>query len=215
MPLFICRALLLAAMLVSLACNGQAQPIRFTLKELSSGARLDLQDSAKKTLAIESQVLSSQEFKDSLVAHTFTCRNYPASKCDCWYNNTTCKTRFNGAEVYQSLMKQKEVAMDLTIVTTRFANARARLSKTYGSSCPCKPATTTFTWWLGNDKLSFTQYYAAHLAHEYTHIAGYLHGDQSLPDDAAYVVGNIVEHILLNRKKAKPVAKSKAIKAVK
>ena len=28
-------------------------------------------------------------------------------------------------------------------------------------------------------------------------IVGYLHGDQALPDDVAYVVGNIVEHILL------------------
>ncbi|HEX8326637.1 MAG TPA: hypothetical protein VF629_03785 [Hymenobacter sp.] len=209
------RVLLLVAFLLSFASKSPAQPVRFTLKKFYGGGRPGLQDSAMRALAIQSQVLSSQEFKDSLLAYTFTCDNRPATKCDCWYNDTECTTRLTGADVYQSLMKHKKVGMDLEIVTSRFQNGKARLSGTYGTSCPCEPATTTFTWWLGNGNLSFTQYYAAHLAHEYTHIAGYLHGDHSTSDDAAYVVGNIVEHILLNRRKVASGIKGNAPKSTK
>lgn len=194
-------AILALSLLASLPSRGQAPSISFVLDKAAFRSVLpNFRDSAEKALQIEARILSSQEFKDSLLAHTFTCQNYPATPCDCGQNNTTCQTRIAGAVVYDSLRKHSLVTMTLIIAR---ANIWQRVfSKSYGKSCPCTPTTTTYTWWLGNDELSLTQNYAAHLAHEYTHIVGFVHGDQSLPDDAPYVVGTIVEHILARQKNA-------------
>lgn len=196
----VCITLLLTLM-TSLPGRGQSPTVRFVLnRETFRSVRRNFRDSAEKALQIESLILSSQEFKDSLLAHTFTCHNYPASPCNCQSNNTTCTTRINGSVVYDSLMKHSLVTM--TLVLRRATIGQRRFSKSYGASCPCIPTTTTYTWWLENDELPLTQNYAAHLAHEYTHIVGFVHGDQSLPDDASYVVGNIVEHILVRQMSA-------------
>jgi hypothetical protein len=203
MKMLTAYAILALSLLASLPSRSQAPPISFVLDKAAFRSVLpNFRDSAEKALQIEARILSSQEFKDSLLAHTFTCQNYPATKCNCGYNNTACTTRIAGSVVYKSLMQQRTVTMKLVVTK---ASIKARLAKSYGYSCPCKYTTTTYTWWLyGDDELSLTEYYAAHLAHEYTHIVGYLHGAQPLRDDAAYVVGDIVEHILLRRKNAKP-----------
>jgi hypothetical protein len=192
---------LLVLLLLSRLGAGQGHQVEFQLNTATFRSVIPhFADSAKKALRIESEILSSQEFKDSLVARTFDCRSNPASACDCSQNDLGCTTRIPGTVVYESLTKARVVTMTLVI---KKANPWTRfVSESYGKSCPCTSLTTTYRWWLHNDTLMLTQHYAAHLAHEYTHIAGYLHGDFALTDDAPYVVGNIVERILLRRKKA-------------
>ncbi len=179
--------------------NGQQASVRFVLNDTFQSVKRNFKDSALKALRIEAEVLSSQEFKDSLIKYTFSCKNNTVSPCDCLHENNTCNeaVRIPGLTVYNALLRDSVVNIKLIVAKASF---RLRhFSKTYGSSCPCYYITTTYTWWLANDDLPLTYYYAAHLAHEYAHITGYIHGDQPLSDDVAYVVGNIVENILKRR----------------
>jgi hypothetical protein len=191
--------IILFLLTISFASFGQAHSIRFILDEFNSVKSFVNRDTAIKALNIEAEILSSKEFMDTLKKRTFDCRNNPPTPCECVLKNEGCSPtyRISGEAVYEALMKDSVVHINLDVERASFKERY--ISKSYGMSCPCKPHTTTFFWWLRNGELPVSYNYAYHLAHEFTHISGYVHGDQPLDDDTAYSVGNIVNYLLKKR----------------
>lgn len=159
----------------------------------------NFRDTAVKALALMSKVFSSKEFKDSLDKYDFPCSN-------AWFKENICKTPKNiivykcdsaanvvhGSTVYQDMVMEKNVTLDLNIIHPKGK------TNSYGFSAACVYKINTYSWWLKNDrKQPLSEEYAIHLAHEYCHVVGYYHSSyHKIEKDVSYRMGGIVRNIL-------------------
>lgn len=177
-----------------------AKKVVFKLGEFSTTIP-NFKDSAEKSLGILSEIFSSQEFKDSVQKYTFICAN--GSKASCIGNNPGLHRIKCDAGI--GMIKGQTVYEDLVADTLKSINIRIQTSNSdepsMGFTNVCSSRITSNDYWLKNDNktLSLTQEYAVHLAHEFTHTVGYIHGDHARKDDIAYRIGAIVRNILTRR----------------
>lgn len=159
----------------------------------------NFRDTAVKALELMSKVFSSKEFKDSLDKYDFPCSN-------AWFKENICKSPksiivykcdstanvVHGSTVYQDMLMEKNVTLDLNIIHPKGK------TNSYGFSAACVYKINTYSWWLKNDrKQPLSEEYAIHLAHEYCHIVGYYHSSyHKLNQDVSYRMGGIVRNIL-------------------
>jgi hypothetical protein len=159
----------------------------------------DFRDTAIKALDLMSKVFSSKEFKDSIAKYDFPCSN-------AWFKENICKTLGNiivykcdsaanvvhGSTVYDDLLMEKKVTLDLNIIHPKGK------TNSYGYSAACVYKINTYSWWLKNNrKQPLAEEYAIHLAHEYCHIVGYYHSSyHHIEKDVSYRMGGIVRNIL-------------------
>lgn len=170
--------------------------VRFVLNNFNS-TKPDFRDTALSALGILSQVFSSSEFRDSVSKYSFPCTNgrrtpctaspqLAAAKCDVLSNTVL------GSTVYGDLLADSIRQISLHIRT----HAESTTS-TFGYAYGCGYNIYTYDWWLNDNRsLPLDQEYAVHLAHEYSHVVGYIHSSHPRSEDVAYKVGGIVRNIL-------------------
>jgi hypothetical protein len=178
--------------------QGKQKKVVFRLGNYTS--ELDeFRDTALKALDLMSKVFSSKEFKDSISKYNFPCSN-------AWFKENICKKPGNimiykcdsaanivhGSTVYEDLLIDKQVTLDLNIIHAKGT------TNSYGFSAACVYKINTYSWWLKNNrKQPLSEEYAIHLAHEYCHVVGYYHSSyHKIQDDVSYRMGGIVRNIL-------------------
>jgi len=156
-------------------------------------------DTLKKVNVLLDQLFSSQEFKDSLSAHSFNDSTYSKVKNACFVRDINANThRIDGRNVYDNLTADKVINLDLLVQET------LKKTSTQGFSNACSYKITSNDYWMGeNQPLAYR--YVRHIAHEFTHIRGYRHDTRvekeykwgrSPNEDPAYGVGKIAGNIL-------------------
>jgi hypothetical protein len=178
--------------------SAKAKKVVFKLGNYTS--ELDnFRDTAIKALDLMSKVFSSKEFKDSISKYDFPCSN-------AWFKENICKNPgsiiiykcdsaanvVHGSTVYEDLLMEKKVTLDLNIIHPKGK------TNSYGYSAACVYKINTYSWWLKNDrKQPLSEEYAIHLSHEYCHVVGYYHSSyHRTNDDVSYRMGGIVRNIL-------------------
>jgi hypothetical protein len=165
-----------------------------------SSVKSNFRDSADRAFEILSEVISSQEFQDSIATYSFPCSNG-------WYPENVCSNPGNiiinkcdpvsgnvlGTTVYDDFLMEDTVTLNVNIETNTAPNPTS-----LGYSFRCNYTINTYSYWLTDDRtLPVTQEYAIHLAHEYAHVLGYFHSaSHSTSQDVAYRIGAIVRNIL-------------------
>gem|GEM_PF-1253604 len=186
--------------------NSEPVPAGFHVRfkfNLTTSGNVKLPAHFSDTLArvnyLLNKIYSSQEFKDSLYAHTFNDSSYSKVKNPCFkklINNET--QRIDGSVVYDNLVADTLINLDLLVQET------LKKTGTQGFSNACKYKITSNDYWMGGDQ-ALTYRYVRHIAHEFTHIRGYRHDNRvekpykwgkKPTEDPAYGVGLIVGHIL-------------------
>lgn len=159
-------------------CYSQSKTVRLSLNSFKSANKKVDSATAVDALKIATIILNSQEFSDSLNRYNFTCENYGV-KC----NNE----RIKGSVVLDSLLRAKNVALDLTMRNCSHEYGHSEKDKYFIKSCYRKLR-------KDDNTLPFSHIYAYHICHEYMHIVGFFHTDYI--DDVAEKVGWIAYYIL-------------------
>lgn len=140
---------------------------------------------ADKAMVLASQILNSKEFQDEVNNLDFAYKNHCTS---CGSKRESKKERIAGKTVIDSLYRNAEVSLDLTI---RAGRCRGAL----GATCPNTKHISSNYKSISCDmpKLPIEYAYAVHICHEFAHTVGYCHTDHK--DDVAEKIGWIAYHI--------------------
>ncbi|WP_153798090.1 hypothetical protein [Foetidibacter luteolus] len=156
----------------------------------------NFKDSTVEALKIASFILSTTEFKDSVMKCKFKCSNLPSRAVN------SCHSYIEGQRVLDSLFRYNDTLINIFIVPLPRLQRLLDRSPNIGFSSEGGYTITTRTWYLrnGSPGLFVTAKYAAHLIHEYCHIRGYYHiSGQQLGKDVAETIGKISGQILRRR----------------
>lgn len=172
----------------SLPPSNDKRTIKLLLSKFDSPDFPDAKSVADSALHIASVLLSSADFKDTIMGFTFMCRNYSQ------YCQTSCKScddRFKGKVVLDSVFRDLEVKLDLFLrdCGNEYGHSTRNIHEIYS----CQPVV-----FYDEKNLSPAYCYAYHIAHEYMHIVGFFHTDHK--DDVAERTGWIGWKILLKWK---------------
>lgn len=140
---------------------------------------------ADKAMVLATQILNSKEFQDEVNSLDFAYKNHCTS---CGGKRESRKERIAGKTVVDSLYRNAEVSLDLTIQAGRCGGA-------LGATCPNTKHISSNYKSIACDmrNLPIELAYAVHICHEFAHTVGYCHTDHK--DDVAEKIGWIAYYI--------------------
>ncbi|WP_313157615.1 hypothetical protein [Sphingobacterium multivorum] len=142
---------------------------------------------ADKAMVLASQILNSKEFQDEVNNLDFAYKNHCTS---CGGKRESRKERIEGKTVLDSLYRNADVTLDLTIQAGRCGGA-------LGATCPNTRHISSNYKSISCDmrNLPIELAYAVHICHEFAHTVGYCHTDHK--DDVAEKIGWIAYYMAI------------------